>query len=343
MKLLTFLSLFCCLSLCAQTRFQILDNSSKKPLDKVLIYFGDKNSTYTDVDGWVNISQEYEVDVITAVAHGYNQLTISVSSIENNTVLLKQTDELLPDVIVQNSKKEKITKHKARTNGGIFSGTNHYHGIEYGVFLPKEDLDSNVQLLEITIGVDSKTLDSKKLNKDLENRSDRQIRKKRGVSAKSKKIKFTYLYEVNFYYIVNDTLFTRIKVSPKYIVVSSNQKLYELDLIADRLFADDNGIMIGIKNVGPCDEQGNILPLPRYMPTDIVAPDGRRIKQYYDRENVPQIYLTRKRKDNSVNYQNWHMSDASNFVKLEEGHLGGLVGGAQNQIGLGYKLKISTY
>ncbi len=209
--------------------------------------------------------------------------------------------------------------------------------------LPKEDRDSNVQLLHITVGVHSKTGDWKRSGKDFKNQTELQKRRNKGVRVYKKKLDFTYLYEINFYHILNDTVFNRIKLPPKYIVVSDDQKLYELDLISDRLFADDNGIMVGIKNMGPCDELGNILPIPRYLPNDFIAPDGRKIKQYYDQENVPQLYLTRYKKDKSIVFKNYHNNGDSKFVKLEGGYLGGLVGGAQNQIGLGYKLKIITY
>ncbi len=135
MKRLTLLSLFCCLSLCAQTNFQILDREDSKPIANVLIYFGDQNSTYSDGGGRVIIPEEFTVDAITAVAHGYQQLTITKSAMEDNTIFLIKTDQLLPDVVVRKAKKEKIVKHKARSNGGIFSGVGHLHGIEYGVYL----------------------------------------------------------------------------------------------------------------------------------------------------------------------------------------------------------------
>jgi len=327
----------------AQTRFHILDQDSQKPISNVSVYFNEGNLIFSNNEGQVHIPKEFQVDELIIVKNGYVQKMIKISDISNSVVYLTNTDEVLPEVALKTVKKEKLIKHKATRRKSAFDGIAHYHGWEYGVYIKNPDPEQDLQLMEITIPVISKSYDWKRAARDRKKLSAKQKRKGKGVRTHILKNEFTYLYEINFYHIKNDTVFDRINTPPVYQIITSDENLYKINLEKDRLFADDNGIMVGVKNLGPCDEKGKLLPIPRYKSEKMLLPDGRRISVQNNRETMPLFGMTSKRKDNSLNFRNFHRNASSRFNLIKEGHLGGIVGGAQNQLSLGYRYKLISY
>lgn len=323
----------------AQVYFKIINSETKEPLVNIPVRFGEKNGIYSNAKGEVTIPQEYEVDSISISALGFEPYLAKVIDIQDTSISLIPLAYDLPEVVLRGKpKKVKTVKQRAIRSNSAFRGTQHLHGVEFGILIPKVNSDSDVQLMEITIPIISKSIDRKRLNKDRKNQGD-----DKAIRVYSQRNRFSYLYQINFYHKISDTVFERIDLKPIDLIINDQKRRYKIDLEDKRIFSNELGIMVGVQNLGPCDEKGVMLPIPRYSNIKHIAPDGREFKMIYNIDSVPLFGTTNRRKDNSVNYKHLHISEKSEWYKLKDKSLGWVVGGNSNQLSLGYKLKVITY
>ncbi len=326
----------------AQVSFIIQDSQSFEPISKASIYFNEGNLIYSSNNGMVNIPEEIQSGRIEIERYGYQLKKINVTDIKNGLVLLDPIDQILPDVELGQIDSEKNYRHKASRKKSWMDGAAHYHGYEYGLLIMNPNPKANLQLTEITIPVISKAADWKRAEKDYKKLVERGLDGKRGVTIHKLKNKFTYLYEINFYHVKNDTTFNRLPIDPIYQVVTEKENLYDIDLSDYRIFADEKGILVGVKNMGPCDPDGNLLGTPRYAAEKVTLPNGKKGRILNNRETMPLIGVTNKRKDNSKSYLNFHLGESSQFVDLSE-NAAPMAGSRNRQLGIGYRYKLITY
>ncbi len=326
----------------AQTQFVVKDSQSLKPVAKASIYFNDGNLIYSSENGEVYISEEFQIQDIDIERHGYQLKKIRINDINDGVILLDPIDLILPEVKLGRIDNEKKFRHKPSRKRSWMDGAAHYHGYEYGLFITNPDPKTNLQLTEITIPVISKAADWKRAEKDHRELVKRGLDGKRGVTIHKLKNKFTYLYEINFYHMESDTIFNRLSIEPVYQIVTEKDNLYDIDLSEQRIFADEKGILVGVKNMGPCDPDGNLLGTPRYSPDKIVLPNGKEGRRLSNRETMPLIGVTNKRKDNSKSFLNYHLGDSSQFIDLSI-NAAPMASDDNRQLGIGYRYKLITY
>ncbi|MEO9952811.1 hypothetical protein [Nonlabens sp.] len=317
----------------AQVHFKIINEDTQEPLANIPVLFGEKNGIYSNAQGEVIIPKEFEVQKITIDALGFEHYTAEVSTIQNTTVSLKPLAYHLAEVVLRGKpKKIKTLRQKVSKKNSMFDGYRQYHGVEYGVFIPNNDDNVDMQLLELTIPFVSKRIDWKRANKDYKKDST-------NVRVRSLKNDFQYLYRISFYHMNQDSTFSRLSIPPKELIVSDENRILKIDLEEDQVWADHSGLLIGMHNLGPCDEKGILLAIPRFG-EERVGPNGKTYKPINNRENVPHIGVTNKRKGNLVDYMNWHFKENSKWEPMR------FLGGAPEKprrLSLGYKLKVITY
>jgi hypothetical protein len=332
--LLLFIS--CCYG---QVEFKVIHAGTKQPLSNIPVRFGEKNGIYSNAQGAVSIPKEFDVKEIRIDTLGFEPFNALAVKVQGTIIPLKPVAYNLPEVVLRgNPKKIKTVKQRATRSNSWINGVKHLHGEEFGIYIPKEDPNSEVQLMEITVPIINKTMDRIRFNKDMKKAKDDE-----GVPAYGQRNSFRFLYHINFYHKINDSVMERIGIAPKELIVRDEQRRYEIDLRDDQLFANQNGIMIGLHNLGPCDEKGILLPIPRYSRVEKTLPDGTKYRPINNIDNVPSLGMTKRRKDNSVNYKHYHISERSRWNKIADWDLGGTVGGNSNQLSLGYKLEVTTY
>ena len=336
--LIPIFSIFCQ----AQIEFVLKDSQSHQPIAKASIYFNEGNLIYSSNKGEVNISEEIQSEDVQIERYGYQLKKIKVTDINDGVVLLDPIDQILPKVELGQIESEKNYRHKASRKRSWIDGAAHYHGYEYGLWISNPNPKANLQLTEITIPVISKAADWKRAGKDHKKLVERGLDGKRGVTIHKLKNKFTYLDEINFHHKKNDTTFNRLPIDPIYQVVTEKENLYDIDLSEQRIFADEKGILVGVENMGPCDPDGNLLGTPRYAPDKIILPNGKEGRRLSNRETMPLIGVTNKRKDDSKSFLNYHLNDSSRFVDLSE-NAAPMSASDKRQLGIGYRYKLITY
>ena len=333
MKLLILFTLLAAQLCVAQVHFKIINEDTQEPLANISVRFGEKNGIYSNAQGEVTIPKEFEVQKISIDALGFELYTALVSTIQNTTVSLKPLAYHLPEVVLRGEpKKVKTLKQKAIRSNSAFDSHWQYHGVEYGVFIPNNDDNVDMQLLELTIPFISKRRDWKKENEDYKKDST-------NVRVRTLKNDFQYLYRISFYHMNQDSTFSRLSIPPKELIVSDENRILKIDLEEDQVWADHSGLLIGMHNLGPCDENGILLPIPRFG-EERVGPNGKTYRPTNNRENVPHIGVTNKRKGNLIDYMNWHFNENSKWESMR--FLGNTLE-KPKRLSLGYKLKVITY
>ncbi|PPK97114.1 hypothetical protein LY01_00941 [Nonlabens xylanidelens] len=333
MKLLILFTLLAAQLCVAQVHFKIVNSETKEALVNIPVRFGEKNGMYSNAQGEVTIPDGFEVQQITIAALGYKPYTAEVAIIQNTTVSLKPLTYHLPEVVLRGEpKKVKTFKQKAIRSNSVFDSHWQYHGVEYGVFIPNNHDNADMQLLELTIPFISKRRDWKKENEDYKKDST-------NVRVRTLKNDFQYLYRISFYHMNQDSTFSRLSIPPKELIVSDENRKLKMDLEKDQVWADHSGLLIGLHNLGPCDDKGILLSIPRFG-KERIGPNGKMYKPINNRENVPHIGVTTKRKGDLVDYINWHFKENSKWEPMR--FLGGTPEKTR-RLSLGYKLKVITY
>ncbi|MEP5130945.1 hypothetical protein, partial [Nonlabens ulvanivorans] len=334
-KLLFLLLLSYSVLLHAQIEYQIIDNQSKEPISNVLVYYGD-NSIYSNVDGLFFLPEELKDGELYLDGLGYEVLKIKVSDIDDYQIILIKKDQFL-DAVVLNGEpiKTKRFKQPPSRKKHWLDGIPHYHGQEYGLFLIKENDRTDVRLTQLTVPIIKKNADWEQSNELMKKKPG-----KKSYPVKSNRLETNFLFRDQFYGMLSDSSFVKLNYPTKDFIVSGKKFKYELNYSNEEIVFPDNGILVSILNMGPCDENGDMLAIPRFK---YLEPNGDTIKTINNIYDVPLIALHPKKKNESIDYFHSRYSDKAEWSEVSERQYPRTIGGPMKQLGLGYELEIFYY
>lgn len=334
-KLLFLLLLSYSVLLHAQIEYQIIDNQSKEPISNVLVYYGD-NSIYSNVDGSFFLPEELKDGELYLDGLGYEVLKIKVSDIDDYQIILIKKDQFLDAVVLKGEPiKTKRFKQPPSRKKHWLDGIPHYHGQEYGLFLIKENDRTDVRLTQLTVPIIKKNADWEQSNELMKKKPG-----KKSYPVKSKRLETNFLFRVQFYEMLSDSSFVKLNYPTKDFIVSGKKFKYELDYSNEEILFPDNGILVSILNMGPCDENGDMLAIPRFK---YLERNGNTIKTINNIYDVPLIALHPKKKNESIDYFHSRYSNKAEWSEVSERQYPRTIGGPMKQLGLGYELEIFYY
>ncbi|MFT5925795.1 MAG: hypothetical protein ACI9WL_000537 [Rubritalea sp.] len=76
-------------------------------------------------------------------------------------------------------------------------------------------------------------------------------------------------------------------------------------------------MLIGIHNLGACDKKGSLVSIPRYR-EERVGPNGELYGPMNNRETVPHIVVTHKRKSDLIDVENWHSTERGKWSQIKK-------------------------
>ncbi len=319
----------------AQSEYIVRDKITNEPLPNTLIFY-QENSIYTDKNGVFSLPNDLENQIIAVDCLGYKLLKINTSSIKEHTIFLSRKIEFLSEIELKGTpkKRRKITEKPSKKKYWL-DGTPHYHGREYGLFIPKLNQTKDFKLKSITIPIIKKNADWEKAENYRE-----KYPNKNETPIKTKKLQSSFLYRIQFYEVAADSSFVKLDYPITTLVISSDNFKYRIDYTGDDILFPEKGLLIGVLNMGPCDDKGNLLSIPRFKKLKF---KGKEIKAMNNKWDVPLIALHPKTKNEAIGFINFHMTQDSKWSLIPKKHFPRVLGGPLKQLGIGYELEELTY
>ena len=246
MKHYSFLNLLLVISynLCfTQTEIvTILDKETHKLIPFVTVSFGENDGIYSDIEG--KFSLELIVnDTIILSSIGYKTQTVLKNSIQTNTIYLQPTNVLLEEVIVSNKKKKfKLIKSKPINDKDFLNSYKNPIGSEIACLIPNNYGDKDVQIKSILIPSYNKTM-TKEMNKQV-----------------LKRHTFKTIYKITFLQNENGIPGDEIKTDFITLIFDEKTDTSKLNIEIQQIYLPKNGCFISLLNLGPADENGNLIP-----------------------------------------------------------------------------------
>lgn len=319
----------------AQITYYVQDAVSNEPLSNVLVHYGE-NSIYSNAEGSFQLPEQFKDGELVLDGLGYQLKTVSISDIENYKIFLTKKTQFLETVVLKGDPiKVRKIKQKPSKKKHWLDGVPLYHGQEYGIWIPKKDENTDVRLMNLIIPVIKKNADFEKLHQDQKRNPN-----KNSYSIKRKKWKTKFLFRIQFYEMSTDSSFVKLDYLIKEFVVSSEDTKYEINYEHDDITFPSNGILVSILNMGPCDENGKMLSMPRFLFKEV---DGELRKFINNINDVPLIALHSKAQQNVLDYHHPWYSEKSKWIRVVDGLYPRTVGGPMKQLGLGYEIEVRYY
>jgi hypothetical protein len=76
-------------------------------------------------------------------------------------------------------------------------------------------------------------------------------------------------------------------------------------------------LLIGIHNLGACDKKGSLGSIPRYG-EERVGPNGELYRPMNNRETVPHIGATHKRKSDLIDDEKSHSTERGKWYQIKK-------------------------
>ncbi|VXC41831.1 conserved hypothetical protein [Flavobacterium sp. 9AF] len=246
----------------SQGKIKIIDFDSKQPIPFVTVILDDYNGVYSDENG--EIDRSFLItEKISLTCMGYDNLEISVKDILDNKIFLKQNTTLLNEVVLTNKEnKFKTKKFDEIKHNDFMEGHMLIIGGEISCFIDNSFSKENVQIRNIRIPVVTKTISFSK-----EDENKRQL---------VKKLEFTSKFKLSFYNNDNGRPGEPIYVQKNIIFNLSQEKnVFVVNLIDYDIYLPNNGLFVGITNLGPVDEHDKFI---QSEPFEMKEINGKKIK-----------------------------------------------------------------
>jgi hypothetical protein len=224
----------------------IIDNDTKKSIPFANISFGKTDGIYTTVKGLFDL-QLITSDSLSISSLGYKTLKILKTEIKNKTVLLKRDNIKLKEIIVSNKKKKfKIKKQKPVNDKDFLNSYKNSIGTEIACFIPNNHGTKDVIIKTILIPTYNKTMTT-----DL----GKQILKRHP---------FKTIYKVSI--LENNNGFPGNEIKTEFITIVFDEKTDTTKLVLENqnIYIPQEGCFVAFLNLGPADENGNLIPTSPY-------------------------------------------------------------------------------
>lgn len=233
----------------SQDKITIVDQNTKAPISYVSIAFDKSdNGFFSDKKGTFKFEKLVGVNEIYISCLGYESKLLNINKI-NDIIFLKPKGIDLPEIIFSNKKsKLKTIKVKDKSHNNFLDG--HMVAIGEELCYLIKTTKTSTQLKNITIPIITKTI-------SFENKFNN---KKQTV----KKLHFSTLYKISFYsndngkpsdIVVNDEITT---------VLNQKRRKNSIDLEKYNIEIPKNGLFVGLKNLGPIDDNGKLISKTPY-------------------------------------------------------------------------------
>lgn len=237
----------------AQTRFQIIDRQTSEPVAYASVAYNGSGK-FANVNGAVQIDEPVNGEIRISCL-GYGAISINPADIKNEKVYMDASAENLLPVTVRKplgNRKSRMESVAAQKHNDFIHGHMLIIGGEVAYLLkPKMGIPGQ-RVSSLTIPVITKTIDM----------SEAMVNKKQLV----KNLPFAGLYRLSFYQNDNNLPGAAIElVNDILVVLDHKSKTFDINVEKHRIDLPEEGVFVGITNLGPLDEEGRFIPTEPFM------------------------------------------------------------------------------
>jgi len=299
-------------------QIKVVDSITNKGVSYVAITFEKNNGLYTDEDGVFSLD-EIKSEQISLSCMGYSIKTISLKSIQDNTIYLSPTNYELSEVVISDkARKSKVEKVKPKIHNDFMQSHRLSIGGELAMYIPNHFDSNDIELKSLTIPIVTKTIS---FDKSME-----------GKAQRLKKLPFSVLYKISFYANEQNKPGEQFNYEDITVVLDEKSTKVDVDLDKYNITLPKEGFFISLLNLGVTDENGKLIPT---TPFELKEVDNRMIK--FARPTKPYFPVYYKENKNKTFFR-YSFNDDKKWITFYK-H-GKKKEGEYHNIGLGYELKI---
>ncbi len=299
-------------------QIKVVDSITNKGVSYVAITFEKNNGLYTDDDGIFSLD-EIKSEQISLSCMGYSSKTISLKSIQNNTIYLSPTNYELSEVIISDkARKSKTKRVKPNKHNDFMQSHRLSIGGELAMYIPNDYSNNDIELKSLTIPIVTKTIS---FDKSME-----------GKSQRVKKLPFSALYKISFYANEENKPGEQFNYEDITVLLDEKSTKVDVDLEKYNITLPKEGFFISLLNLGKTDENGKLIPT---TPFELKEVGNRMVK--FARPTKPYFPVYYEENKNQTFFR-YSFNDDKRWITFYK-H-GKKKEGEYHNIGLGYELKI---
>lgn len=315
-----YISLFVISTNSVNAQIKIMDSVTHKAIPYATIKFNKDNGLYCDENGEFSIDEiSNNTDSLYISCLGYIEKKIELKSLQEGLIYLSPYTYELEEIVISNKTKKGTTKKiKPISHNDFLQAHMLYIGGELAIYIPNTDSYENVELKKLFIPIVTKTISFEK--------------EKESKKQQVKKISFSTLYKISFYENNNGKPGKRLEYENITTILNEKSTIAILDLEKYSISLPQEGFFVGILNLGPTNDKGQLIPTSPFLEKETdkgVVKVVKPIKPYFP------VYYNKKNNETFFRYtfgndDNW-ISFFKHGTKKE---------GEYHNIGIGYEIKI---
>lgn len=224
--------------------FQVVDSKTDLPIPYVFVSFGE-NGIYSDDLGRIDIASVTS-DTLKIFHPYYQEKLVLIDSLETIVKIEPLKEEKLDEIVISNKPiKFKNEKHKLKTHNQFIYSTPIVISGEFVSLIKLKKDYLRVKLVSVDFPIITKYISS-----DLKYMGKKQI---------SKKKIFSTLYRLKIYSVENEKPGHLIDIKELTIKITGDSKTITVDLEKYDITIPQNGIFIGLENLGSLDDKDALI------------------------------------------------------------------------------------